>query len=45
MQKTQIKKSIRKKAPQNPVYSKVRQDSKKDARQYVEGWRVPKGAE
>lgn len=47
MEKTQTQtgKSIRKPVTENAVYGRIRQDSKKEARGYVEGWRVPKGAE
>ncbi|MBI2194616.1 MAG: hypothetical protein HYU36_21765 [Planctomycetes bacterium] len=45
MEKTLTTKSTRKTAVQDPVYTKIREDSKKETRKYVEGWKVPKGAE
>ncbi len=46
MEKTLTTRETRKKkARGNPVAERIRKDSKMGARKYVEGWKVPKGAE
>jgi hypothetical protein len=45
MQEIVTQRPKRKTAPRNQTYAQIRQDAKLDARKYVEGWKVPKGAE
>jgi len=45
MQKVATERPRSKTAPRNPAYAQIRKDAKMAARKYVEGWKVPKGAE